>query len=260
MSANIHYVSLLVHHPSDHTTVEARLDWLSALLKAKLPLTLFIDSMYYNALSSSDIYKDLIHDDLELVMWNIEESNTWNKCLSYGPMGSFKLPPQRNLEKDCEFFMVIMNAKTELVARVAKQTAKPYIAYIDAGIKKIFRDVEGSFDRLKHMELCSDISGMIIPGCWDKDCFTIEQLCYKIFWVYCGGFFVISSKEAESLYVYTQKALEEFLKVGFITWEVNVWIRLITYEDAPKINWFRAGHDDTMIMIPTQYIVQADKN
>jgi len=260
MPTNIHYVSVLVHHSSDHTTLDARLDWLCPLLKAKLPLTLFIDVRYYTALTNSDYYSSLIHDDLELVIWNLEESNTWKKCMSHRPMGSFQLPHTRNLEKDCEFFMLIMNAKTELVARVAKQTGRPYVAYLDAGIKKIFSDVDMTFNRLKNMELRSDVSGLIIPGCWDKDCFSVEQLCEKIYWVYCGGFFVIPTQEADSLYIYTQKALEEFLTIGFLTWEVNVWVRLITYEGAPKINWFRAGHNDTMTMIPSNYLVQPDKN
>jgi hypothetical protein len=225
------------------------------MLRAKLALTLFIDATYEGAVKSAPWYSSEIHPDVQLVPWRMADSGVWQMCLGYSPMGPLKLPDSRNMEKDTEFFMALMNMKTELVARVAEEVAAPYVAFLDAGISKIFKDVEGSFLRLRRMKLRADLSGVVIPGCWRPEKVGVEELSRKICWMYCGGFFLVGREEAAAFDGAARAALREFLEMGRITWEVNVWARLHEYAKAPELRWFAADHNDSMTMVPQEYLV-----
>jgi len=39
-----------------------------------------------------------------------------------------------------------------------------------------------------------------------------------------------------------------------MTWEVNVWVRLLDQPGAPKLHWFAADHDDRMTMVPGEFL------
>jgi len=252
--SKVHYVSVLAYNSADLYPVEKRLEWLRPLLKAKLPLTLFIDAKYEAALKAIGWYSGVIHPDLHLVPWEIHDSEVWELCLVYAPTGSLELPDIRNMGKDTEFFMALMNMKAELVARVARSSEEEYLAFLDAGIAKIFKDVEGSFRRLRELRVRKDLSGVVIPGCWQPVSRSVEELARKICWIYCGGFFLVGRKEAEAFDLSARMALKEFLRVGRITWEVNVWVRLLEMPEAPKLHWFAADHDDRMTMVPEEFL------
>jgi len=253
--SNVHYVSVLAYNSGDPNPVEQRLEWLRPMIEAKLPLTLFIDARYQDALNATEWYSAAVHPDLNLVPWYIGDSDVWSLCLNYSPMGSLQLPEIRNVEKDSEFFLALMNMKTEFVARAARNWGEgKYMAFLDAGIAKIFKDVEGSFRRLRELRIREDVSGVVIPGCWAPRSVGVEELSRKICWVYCGGFFLVGRSEAAAFDLYARMALKEFLRQGRITWEVNVWVRLLEMPEAPKLHWFAADHDDRMTMVPAEFL------
>lgn len=252
---NIHYVSILAWNKSDPNSIEMRIEWLRPLLDAKLPLTLFIDDTYTMALKSAAWYSDAIHPGVRCIPWQLIDSEVWRMCLQYSPMEPLKLPDIRNVVKDSEFFLLLMNMKTELVARVAAEVHQPYVAFLDAGISKIFKDVEGSFSRLRNLEIRKDMSGVLVPGCWEPKKMGVDVLSRKICWIYCGGFFLVSRKDAAGFAEYAKAALKEFLEIGRLTWEVNVWVRLQEYSECPKLHWFPADHNDSMISIPDAWQV-----
>lgn len=253
--SNVHFVSVLTYNSTDPNPVQKRLEWLRPLLEAKLPLTLFIDATYQAALEETSWYSGTIHPDLNLVPWYIGDSEVWGMCLEYSPMGSLGLPEIRNEAKDSEFFLSLMNMKTEFVARAARSWGEgEYMAFLDAGITKIFKDVEGSVRRLKELRIRKDVSGVLVPGCWPPKSMGVEELARKICWIYCGGFFVVGRKEAEAFDLFARKGLNEFLRTGRITWEVNVWVRLLDQAEAPKLHWFPADHDDRMTMVPAEFL------
>ena len=254
MAPNVHYVSILVYNPSDPNQMPARLEWLRPLLRTGLPTTLFIDHAYKTALTEAAWYSEEIHPDVRMIPWSLDDSETWAMCLAYSPIEPLRLPDIRNVPKDTEFFLALMNAKTELVARVAEEVEAPYVAFLDAGIGKIFQDVEGSFRRLKELEVREDFSGVLIPGCWAPAAMEAEELARKICWMYCGGFFLVGRKEAGEFARCAQGALREFLKMGRLTWEVNVWVRLQEYPGCPRLHWFSADHNDRMTMVPGEFL------
>ena len=254
MAPKVHYVSILVHNPSDPNQIRARLEWLCPLIRTRLPLTLFIDTTYYDALQNSVWFSEGIYPEVRLIPWSLDDSETWGMCLAYSPMGPLRLPDIRNGPKDTEFFLALMNAKTELVARVAEEVETPYVAFLDAGITKIFQDVEGSLQRLKKLEIREDFSGVLIPGCWQPAAMEAEELARKICWMYCGGFFLVGRKEAGEFARCARAALREFLEMGRLTWEVNVWVRLQEYPGCPQLHWFSADHNDRMTMVPGEFL------
>lgn len=257
--SNVHFVSVLAYNAADLYSVEKRLEWLRPLLEARLSLTLFIDARYDDALKATEWYSGVIHPGLNLVPWYIGDSEVWGLCLNYSPMGSLQLPEIRNMGKDTEFFLALMNMKTEFVARAARNWGEgAYMAFLDAGIAKIFKDVEGSFRRLRELRIRKDISGVVIPGCWSPAALGVEELARKICWMYCGGFFLVAREEAEAFDLSARMALKEFLRGGRITWEVNVWVRLLEQPEAPKLHWFAADHNDRMTMVPAEFLAPAD--
>ena len=86
----------------------------------------------------------------------------------------------------------------------------------------------------------------------------MEELSRKICWMYCGGFFLVGRGEAAAFDLYARMALKEFLREGRITWEVNVWVRLLEQPEAPKLHWFAADHDDRMTMVPAEFLAPVE--
>lgn len=244
MATNVHYVSVIVYNPTDPIIPEKRLAWLRTLFDAQLPMTLFIDDYFRKALEAGGWFSEANHPELRLVDWSLESSDVW-KC-SEGKQ--LQMPETRNEGKDGEFFLKLMNAKPELVARVAGEVEAPFVAFLDAGIVKIFKDVEGSLRRLKGLRMKE--GGVVIPGCWAPGVHSQESLSRRICWVFCGGFFVIGREEAAGFAVAALKAFQEFMGVGRLTWEVNVWVQLLLNPGAPKMKWFEADHNDRMTMVP----------
>ena len=195
------------------------------------------------------------HPELRMIPWSLEASETWARCAGAAPMNSFKLPEERNAGKDTEFFMALMNSKMELVAAVAEDTRSPFVAFLDAGIGKTFKDPGASFIRLKKLEIREDFSGVLVPGCWSPGPVSLEDLSRKICWMYCGGFFLIPRVEAAAAAQAAARALQAFLSRGCLTWEVNVWVHMVTIEGAPVMKWFAADHNDTMTMVPVHFQV-----
>ena len=103
-----------------------------------------------------------------------------------------------------------------------------------------------------------DVSGVVIPGCWPPRSMGVAELARKICWIYCGGFFVVGREEAEAFDQSARRALKEFLRAGQITWEVNVWVRLLDQPEAPKLHWFAADHNDRMTMVPGKFLAPVE--
>jgi hypothetical protein len=261
VTTNVQYVSYLVYNPDDPCSIEQRLTWLKALLDARLPLVLFACPRYRAALEARAAeFLPADHPDLVVVPWHLTDSVTWGRVAAAGEWTPLQLPEARNEKKDTLFFMTLMNAKTELVARVAATTERPYVAFLDAGIAKIFWEPEASFRRLRKLRLREGGLGdlMLLPGCWEPPRLgerpPTEQLARQISWVFCGGFFVVNRGAAERVAAAARNALLGFLMAGRMTWEVNVWVQMLAARPLSfEVAWFKADHDDRMTMIPAQY-------
>jgi hypothetical protein len=261
VTTNVQYVSCLVHAHEDHCTFEQRLGWLLPLLSARLPLVLYACPKYTEAIRTRADFQRVDHPDFELRSWRLCDSETWLRVANAGELFPILLPESRNTGKDTQFFLTLMNAKTELVAQAAQDTSHPFVAFLDAGIAKVFRDPAGSFERLRTLQIRETVrDAVILPGCWRpppgwRSQPSFQELADRIDWTFCGGFFVLRVGDAEAFYRQTQSALMAFLLVGRLTWEVNVWVQMLSHPGQIRVQWFRADHDDRMTMVPDTFRV-----
>jgi hypothetical protein len=154
------------------------------------------------------------------------------------------LPAYRNVLHDTRNFLVLMNAKTELVRRAmdSQMHSSTHFAWIDFGICHMFRTPHLTLNTLR------DLSGLpstclYLPGCWDR----LESVALAhVVWRFCGSFFV---GDAASCRDFADRVLAVLPTLPHLTWEVNVWAHLETLGWTPT--WYKADHNDSILDIPT---------
>ncbi len=161
------------------------------------------------------------------------------------------LPIQRCQKKDTREFMLLMNAKAELLHRSIQQTPfqTQHYAWIDFGIGYIFKDWEANTKQLQRLATVEYKENcLVFPGCWqtgrDK-----ENLWFRINWRFCGGFFLGDAGSLEHFYglykAHFREILEEF---KHITWEVNIW-HYFEVHYGWKPMWYAADHNDSILVV-----------
>lgn len=236
---NTTYVSFLIHSPTDIIEPTQRIEWLNSLLNLQIEFILCVDSFYF-----------------KLVPWPLQNPNARVFLISPNDFETYRqihrvsqpiLPRLRNEKKDTLEYLSIQNLKPELLYRVLKtlRIYTPYIAYIDAGIAKIFKDPL----TIRRLETLSfrNIPFLLLPGCHPMPSTppALEVLADRINWTFCGGFFVVPTDKVESFYNRHAEAVRQFLERGFLTWEVNVWTSYLPL--TPGTVWFSADHNNTML-------------
>lgn len=233
-TTNVTYVSMLFSCTDDRVPIKQRIEWLQPLLNANLQLILFVDEIYANWLGPLPNVKIIVveNDDLATL-------RTIKSC------GEVELPPLRNQEKDTLNFLSYMNCKPELLVLATPHVVTPYVAYIDAGISKVFKNPDTLLG-LRTLNV-HNIPLVLLPGC--KEISEVEPFPYLwkgIHWMLSGGFFIVPMTCVDEWYTLHTTALKKFLSMGTITWEVNVWASF-THSVKDRIVWYNGPHDDTMI-------------
>lgn len=230
------YVSFLVKSPTDPIEPQQRIEWLKPLLALNIDLVLCVDLFYVKLIPSP------ISKRIRILVIDLDDFETAKQIRTANPA----LPPHRNQTKDTLDYMVIQNSKPELLKKALQLVYTPYVAYIDAGISKIFKQPHTL--KLLEMFRFKDIPLVLLPGCHPIPTVppTIEQLAAKINWTFCGGFFVVASKQVETLFELHRAAVQNFLDAGKISWEVNVWVSYLTSANAI---WYSGDHIDKMLTL-----------
>jgi hypothetical protein len=154
------------------------------------------------------------------------------------------LPVYRNALHDTRNFLILMNAKTELVRRAieSEMHTSTHFGWIDFGICHMFRTPHLTIDTLR------DLSGLpktclYLPGCWDR---SAEVNLASVSWRFCGSLFL---GDRESVLDFSRRASAVLPSLPHLTWEVNVWAHLETQGWTPT--WYNADHNDSILNIPT---------
>ncbi len=253
---NITYVSMLVFDPKDRISPKQRIEWLLPMIRSGIPLHLFVDDFYLREIGEHPELSNPTHPDLHVRSWSFEHSETWVLCSSAAPNHPLGLPEHRNPAKDTEFFMALMHAKAELVAAVAAVAETPFVAFLDAGIHKIFKDPEASWKRLAGLRIRGGLRGVLLPGCWPPGPVAHRTLAAQISWIFCGGFFVVPKGQAGEFWDWQVAGLRRFLAESRITWEVNTWVECLSVATADpdlRFHWFSADHNDRMVNVPGEF-------
>jgi hypothetical protein len=154
------------------------------------------------------------------------------------------LPAHRSESKDTRAFLSFINAKLELVARAMKTGTTTHYAWIDFSIGHVFHDSPGTLAYLSMLgqsrlrDRC-----LLVPGCWGPGTFLD-----RVNWRFCGGF-VVGDRESMLEFYHAHRAAYQALPQ--LTWEVNVWAR----SETPGLTWYAADHTDSIVRIPSEFIV-----
>jgi hypothetical protein len=152
------------------------------------------------------------------------------------------LPNNRNINKDTRDFLILMNNKIEFMKYSLIYIETKYIAWIDFGIMKIFKDFDVNWKNITNIKILDD--KLLIPGCHNKK--LLNDLD-NVNWRFCGGLLFGTIKTItnfqELLYKYIEQHRDK------ITWEVNYWA-IIEENNKNLIQWYWADHNDTMLNFP----------
>lgn len=151
------------------------------------------------------------------------------------------LPEHRNAQHDTRNFLLLMNAKTELVRRAmdSEMHTSSHFAWIDFGICHIFRTPELTLAPLRSLRLPETC--LYVPGCWDR----MTTLTSHVNWRFCGGFFI---GDRTSLTDFADRVLAVLPTLPHLTWEVNTWAYLESQGWSPT--WYKADHNDSILNLP----------
>lgn len=160
------------------------------------------------------------------------------------------LPANRNTAKDTAEYMVVINSKTELVARAIndpdlKKTT--HYCWIDFGIAHISQTPEAMLETLRAQldERKLKATFLTLPGCWN---YNPVDLFESVSWRYCGGFFL---GDRQSILEFNNLARDALRKIPKLFWEVNLWSFMETTMKWRPV-WYFALHDEGMFRLPSE--------
>lgn len=185
-------------------------------------------------------------------------SDTWiAKIVQEQTDSLISLPDNRNLVKDTKEYILLQNAKLEFMADTIKENPwnSTHFAWIDFSISYIFKNIKFCQQQLKVLSSAKLSNNFLaIPGCWEKTSDYNNHFNNNINWRFCGGFFLGNKDRIKDFcHTYFQnfpRFLEESKK---LVWEVNFWAWMEN-QQLCKVNWFRGNHDDSILLIPEDFI------
>jgi glycosyl transferase family 25 len=246
-------------------TPEIRLKYFKHLAESGIAICLYVSSVY------ETIGRELENEykNVKLMPFiNIEELETYKLIKLLNP----ELPNNRTECHDTLNFLILMNSKTEFVynATLINPFNTEHFAWIDFNIFHIITDIENIKNKLylfgySHLKQ----NFLVAPGCWSKEHSkqiinnnndnnnnNTNNITSKIHWRFCGGFIIGDKKSIQHMHLLMTKELPNFIKhsgKNIIAWEVNVWA-WIEHNYDWNIDYYIAGHDNTMLYIPPEYI------
>src|SRR5581483_7425938 len=215
--SNVTYVTALynIYENKGNMTSERLMRDVKILLKQKFNLVFYVDDFYFNYLKNLELNKNTL-----LIRMPLENITIYNNIMR----NEVELPPHRNMEKDTKEYMALMNSKIEFIFRSLNLCYTPYMAWIDAGINKIFTDKEKVFTTLNQLNL-DKLENILIPGAYQRKCNFVE-LTQGIWWIYLGGFFVCPRNQVLPFFQNCLFTINKFLLQKKLAWEVNVWVEM----------------------------------
>jgi hypothetical protein len=167
----------------------------------------------------------------------------------------FKMPLSSTPDHDSKNFMILMNAKIELVKRAIDSNVfnSTHFAWIDFSINHVFKrgetlDYLGMLGKTRFTK-----KFMTLPGCYPQKQFYSENIFQSVHWRFCGGFF-FGDKESLNKFsdIYRANFKNTVQQKKMLVWEVNMWSHFeLTTDWNPT--WFPGDHNDTIVRIPSEF-------
>jgi hypothetical protein len=190
-------------------------------------------------------------ENVKCIPIELDELETYKETKECGPLD---IPPFRSTVKDTHNFMILMNAKVELMHKAIRQDLfhTERFAWIDFSIAYVLKNIPSSTSFLTKLSNASIEPGLYFPGCWEKHA-GYSQVYTSIHWRFCGGFFLGDKEsllEMYNLYRITFKTILQAKSINL--WEVNIWT-ILEAEYGWLPTWYKADHNDTIFYIPEKY-------
>ena len=207
------------------------------LMRIGLPIVLFLDE--------DNTFSDL-PQNMRVIRTSLDTFLAYKIALG---RPDWSLPKHRDPKKDTREFLILQNAKLEMMQRALSHCETPHVAWIDFGILKIAKNKGKFLERLR--ELCTrelPEKCVLAPGCWTKEdlhkwSFGGNGVC----WRFCGGFLLADRASVNGL---AARFVQTFMRQPCLTWEVNVWVQM--ERQGVKFDWYKADHDDSIIEVPPE--------
>ena len=200
------------------------------LAKTCIPITLFMDSLekeygtqLINTYSNVKIIRYLTKDELYINKLSLP----------------LKLPEYRNIEKDTEDYLKLMNNKIFFVEEASKVNIfnTEVFAWIDFRIFHIITDNELITKKLQDISVKKYNSNIVeFAGNLQNKNIVLD----KINWRFLGGYFLIGRDKIDILIEKTKNIL---LILSTLTWEVNIWA-ILEYINIFEFGWYLGNHNN----------------
>ena len=224
------FLDLHESRPTDRTA-DRRIELFRLLNDTGVRIHLFVSPEYADKVEVTNGIKEII--ELEYL-----------ETYAIAPPG---LPEIRKDDHDTRNFLILMNAKIELVKRAMNSGCHSvrHYAWIDFNIFHILDAVRGAEQLRALSARAYPDRCMYVPGCWGKGVFWSS-----VNWRFCGGFFL---GDVESLHAFYIAHRAELPYCPHLSWEVNVWAHLEQIGWAPT--WYAADHNNRILDVPRLPIV-----
>jgi hypothetical protein len=204
------------------------------LAQTGIKIALFLDTKYKEygdkimiEYPNVDIVRYLTKDELYINKLNI----------------SNELPKIRNVKKDNEDYLKLMNNKIYFVEEVMNKYDYDYYSWIDFRIFHIFNDTNIINTKFKKLANTYHFSkSAYFPGAYNTP--RSSMIIEEINWRFLGGFFMISKSKIKTLVDETTKLLESLPK---LTWEVNIW-SVLEHKNLFNFGWYEGDHNESILL------------
>ena len=249
---------------SKDRTPETRVSLFRHIANSGVSICLYVSSKYETL--GRELENE--YENIKLMpILNLEDTETYKLITSYSP----HLPTHRLVYKDTINYMIIQNAKSELVYNVT--LSNPYntehFAWIDFSIFHMVTHIEYVVKQLQLINAHILIKTFLVfPSCWSKEksielIQTTNSIYTSVNWRFCGSFFIGDVTSIQNMYHLTMCNLPDFINnidnpEHIIAWEINIWAWL-----EAKYNWevstYHADHNNSIIDIPHSIFVKKKK-
>ena len=243
----------------DETKLLWRIEKFREIAETGISLCVYVDKTGFELLP---LLVPLYPNMVIMPVISLEETMVSKICNQYTDLS---LPRIRNESKDTLKYLILMNSKIEFLNDAIEKNPwqSTHFAWIDFNVSHVFSDKKSSVNYLKitYGSSYTPLSGvplhdfLAIPGCWGpiQENTDISAILDNVHWRFCGGFLIGDRKSIIEMYQLYDAYFHTFIeKYRTLVWEVNFWAWLEgRYEWFP--NWFIADHNDSIIVIPTDY-------
>lgn len=209
--------------------------WFEPLGYSGLPIIVFTEEEFVH------LFKDY-PKTVQVIVLPLKSLEMYQICMTYDR----ELPTYRTPEKDTHEFFALMNAKIEFLKCAVEYCQDDTFIWIDFGIFKLFKKPKKCIAKLYQLSKLS-FTQIVIPGCDQYG----QRSCNadSVNWRFCGSFMIVPRIHLTHFYDCCKNVLRSFCDQAQykLTWEVNIWYVVEFCTNRKDIQWYHAGHEDTMI-------------